>query len=176
MTIAIDTTAPDFSLPGVDGGTHALADYAEAPALAVVFSCNHCPYVQAWEGRMLELQREYEPRGFRLVAINANDAKTHPGDSFDEMRARAERQGFDFDYLHDESQEVARAYGAERTPEVFLFDRDRRLVYHGAIDDSRDESAVTQNYLRDALDALLAGDEPPATDTPPVGCTVKWRG
>jgi peroxiredoxin len=171
----ITVTANDFSLPGVDGATHALGDYADADALAVVFSCNHCPYVQAWEGRMIELQRELGPRGFRLVAINANDAASHPEDSFDEMRRRAQRQGFNFDYLHDESQEVARAYGAQRTPEVFLFDRDRRLVYHGAIDDSRDDRAVSQRYLRDAIEAALEGREPETAETAPVGCTIKWR-
>ena len=175
MSISLATQAPEFSLQGVDGATHALADYADAPALAVVFSCNHCPYVRAWEGRMIELQREYGPRGFRLVAINANDATTHPGDSFDEMRKRHAEQGFTFDYLHDEAQEVARVYGAERTPEVFLFDRDRRLVYHGAIDDNRDDQAVGQRYLRDAVDAVLDGREPETTETAPVGCTIKWR-
>lgn len=124
---------------------------------------------------MSAIQREYADRGVRLVAVNSNDADAYPEDSFDEMRARASRRGFAFDYLYDPEQEVARALGAERTPEVFLFDRDRRLRYHGAIDDSRDETAVTRPYLRDALDAVLAGREPPVTETPPVGCTVKWR-
>ena len=124
---------------------------------------------------MKALQRDYGDRGFRLVAISANDAVTHPEDSFDEMRKRAHAEGFNFDYLYDADQSVARALGSERTPEVFLFDRDRRLRYHGAIDDSRNEDAVTQHYLRDALDAVLEGRDPPVTDTPPVGCTVKWR-
>jgi peroxiredoxin len=175
MTIAIGTTAPAFELPGVDGRTHALADYGDVTALALVQSCNHCPYVQAWEGRMNALQRELGPRGFALVAISSNDAGSHPEDSFDAMQARAREQGFDFDYLYDESQEIARTLGSERTPEVFLFDRDRRLVYHGAIDDSRNADAVTQQYLRDAVEAVLAGEEPPVADTMPVGCTVKWR-
>jgi peroxiredoxin len=176
MTITIGTTAPAFELPGVDGRTHALADYADVTALALVQSCNHCPYVQAWEGRMNALQRELGPRGFALVAISSNDADSYPEDSFDAMKARAREQGFDFDYLYDESQEIARALGSERTPEVFLFDRDRRLVYHGAIDDSRNDDAVTQQYLRDAVEAVLAGEEPPVADTMPVGCTVKRRG
>jgi peroxiredoxin len=175
MTLTIGTEAPQFELPGVDGRNHSLDDYADAQVLVLIQSCNHCPYVQAWEGRMIELQREYGDRGARLVAINSNDASTHPEDSFDEMKARAERQGFNFDYLYDESQEIARALGSERTPEVFMFDRDRRLVYHGAIDDSRDEDAVTQRYLRDALEAVLEGPEPDVRDTPPVGCTVKWK-
>jgi len=167
-------TAIDFSLPGVDGATHALAQYDE-PALAVVFSCNHCPYVQAWEGRLIALQREYGDRGFRLVAVSANDADRYPEDSFDAMRERARRQAYNFDYLYDESQETARAYGAMRTPEVFLFDRDRRLVYHGAVDDSRDEQAVSHRYLRDAVEAVLAGREPEVAETQPVGCTIKWK-
>jgi peroxiredoxin len=175
MSLTLGTEAPSFDLPGVDGRNHTLDEYGDATALALVQSCNHCPYVQAWEGRMIELQREYGPRGFRLVAISSNDADAYPEDSFDEMRSRAERRGFNFDYLYDEEQSIGRALGAERTPEVFLFDRDRRLVYHGAIDDSRDDRAVTTHYLRDALDALLEGRDPPVSETPPVGCTVKWK-
>jgi peroxiredoxin len=175
MTITLATEAPPFDLPGVDGANHSLDDYRDAPALAVVWSCNHCPYVQAWEGRMIELQREFGDRGFRLVAINSNDADNYPEDSFDEMKTRAERQGFNFDYLYDEDQSALRAYGAERTPEVFLFDRDRKLVYHGAIDDSRDEAEVRDRYVRDAIEAVLAGEEPEVRETPPVGCSVKWK-
>lgn len=175
MTITIGATAPAFELPAAGGGTRTLDDYADATALALVQSCNHCPYVQAWEGRMNALQREYRPRGFALVAINSNDAERSPGDSFEAMEARAREQGFSFDYLYDESQEIGRTLGAERTPEVFLFDGDRRLVYHGAIDDSRNADAVTQHYLRDAVEAVLAGGSPPVDDTMPVGCTVKWR-
>jgi peroxiredoxin len=175
MTLTLGTQAPAFDLPGVDGRNHTLDDYSDAPLLALVQSCNHCPYVQAWEGRMKELQREYEPRGFRLVAISSNDAEAYPEDSFEQMRTRHERQGFNFDYLYDEDQSIARTLGATRTPEVFLFDRDRKLIYHGAIDDSRDEFTVAQRYLRDALEAALEGREPAVADTPPVGCTVKWK-
>jgi peroxiredoxin len=175
MSIAIGTEAPAFDLPGVDDRRHSLSDYDETPLLALVQSCNHCPYVQAWEGRMIELQREYGNRGFRLVAINSNDAKAYPEDSFDEMKTRARRLQFNFDYLYDEDQSVVRALGAQRTPEVFLFDRDRKLVYHGAIDDSRDERSVSEPYLREAVEAVLAGNEPPVRETPPVGCTVKWK-
>ena len=175
MPLPLGSSAPSFDLPGVDGRTHALDDYAGSRALALVQSCNHCPYVQAWEGRMIELQREYGDRGFALVAVSSNDAEAYPEDSFEEMKARATREGFNFDYLYDEEQAVARALAAERTPEVFLFDAERRLVYHGAIDDSRDEAAVSQRYLRDAVEAVLAGREPPLAETPAVGCTVKWR-
>jgi peroxiredoxin len=175
MTSALGTEAPRFELPGVDGRDHSLDDYADAHLLVLIQSCNHCPYVQAWEGRMIDLQREFDDRGVRIVAVNSNDAGSHPEDSFEEMRARAEREEFNFDYLYDEPQAIARGLGAERTPEVFVFDRERRLRYHGAIDDSRDENAVSQRYLRDAIETLLAGHEPDLTETPPVGCTVKWK-
>ena len=175
MTLTLGSEAPTFDLPNVDGSGRSLDDYADAPALAIIWSCNHCPYVQAWEGRMKDIQRDYADRGVRLVAVSSNDAQSHPEDSFDEMKARAERLGFNFDYLYDEDQSAARAYGPERTPEVFLFDRDRRLVYHGAIDDSRDEDSVQRHHLREALDAVLDGGEPAVAQTPPVGCTVKWK-
>ena len=162
-------------MPGVDGRRHALGDYADAEVLVLIQSCNHCPYVQAWEGRMNGIARDYAGRGVRVVAICSNDAESHPGDSFPEMVARAETQGFAFDYLHDEDQSLARTLGSERTPEVFVFDRKRRLAYHGAIDDDRDGDAITQHYLRDALDAVLGGETTALTDTPPVGCSVKWR-
>jgi peroxiredoxin len=172
---AIATTAPTFDLPGVDGRNHSLEEYRDAPVLVLVQLCNHCPYVLAWEGRINDLQRTYAGRGVRIVAISSNDAGAYPADSFENMVAHAREAGYTFDYLYDESQEIARALGSERTPEAFVFDRDRRLVYHGAVDDNRDESEVTQHYLRDAIEAALAGETPPVADTPPVGCTVKWR-
>ena len=168
-------TAPAFILPGTDGRDHSLGDYGGAPVLVLVQFCNHCPYAQAWEGRLIEIARDYAERGVAVVAISSNDVTRHPEDSFELMQARAEQRGYTFDYLYDESQEVARALGSERTPEAFLYDGGRRLVYHGAIDDSRDETAVTASYLRDALDAALAGEAPAVADTAPVGCTVKWR-
>lgn len=174
MTLPLSEPAPSFSLPGVDGRNHALADYGSAEALVLVQSCNHCPYVQAWEGRLKAIQSDYGDR-VRIVAISSNDAERHPDDSFEQMKLRAGREGFNFDYLYDEDQSVARALGAERTPEVFLFDAERRLAYHGAIDDNRDGHAVTSHYLRDALDAVLEGRAPDPADTPAVGCTVKWR-
>src|SRR5262245_55355301 len=165
MSLALEEHAPSFTLPGVDGRTHSLDDYAAAELLVLIQSCNHCPYVLAWEGRMLAIQRDYADRGVRIVAVNSNDSSRYAADSFDEMRRRAEREGFNFDFLHDEDQSLALALGSERTPEVFLFDRDRRLVYHGLIDDNREEHAVTTHYLRDALDAVLRGEEPPVGET-----------
>jgi peroxiredoxin len=175
MSIAIGTDAPSFDLPGVDGSNHRLDDYADAAVLILIQSCNHCPYVQAWERRMKAIQADYAERGVRLVAISSNDAQRYPDDSFEAMQRRAREQEFNFDYLYDESQDIARALGSERTPEVFVFDRDRRLVYHGAIDDSRDEDAVQRNYLREAIEAALRGIDPPEAETPPVGCSVKYR-
>ncbi len=175
MSLALAEQAPSFALPGVDGREHTLDDYRDAAVLVLMQSCNHCPYVQAWEGRMKAIQRDYAGRSVRLVAVNSNDASSHPEDSFDEMVRRAEREGFNFDYLYDEDQSFARAVGAARTPEVFVFDRDRRLVYHGAIDDDRDETVVTRHYLREALDAVLDGNDPAVAETEPVGCAVKWK-
>ena len=129
----------------------------------------------AWEGRINAIQRDYADRGVRVVAICSNDADIQPHDSFENMIAHAQEAGYLFDYLHDESQSVARALGSERTPEVFLFDQERRLRYHGAVDDNRDDTAVNSHYLRDALDAILEGHGPAISDTPAVGCTVKWH-
>jgi peroxiredoxin len=173
--MSVIETAPTFDLPGVDGRNHSLEEYADASVLVLVQSCNHCPYVLAWEGRVNDLQREYADRGVRIVAISSNDATAYPADSFERMIEHAREADYAFDYLYDESQEIARALGSERTPEAFVFDADRRLVYHGAVDDNREETAVTTYYLRDAIEAALAGETPTVADTPPVGCTVKWR-
>lgn len=143
--------------------------------LAIIQSCNHCPYVLAWEGRINDLARAYANRGVSIVAINSNDAEAYPVDSFDAMVEHAREAGYVFDYLHDASQDLARQLGSERTPEAFVYDGERRLVYHGAVDDNRDEDEVTANYLRDAIEAVLAGETPEVADTSPVGCTVKWR-
>lgn len=173
--MSVVETAPTFDLPGVDGRNHSLEEYTDSPLLVLVQSCNHCPYVLAWEGRIDALQREYADRGVRIVAINSNDATAYPVDSFENMVEHARETRYSFDYLYDESQEIARMLGSERTPEAFVFDADRRLVYHGAVDDNREEAQVTTHYLRDAIEAALTGELPPVADTPPVGCTVKWR-
>ena len=173
MTLALGSQAAPFRLPAVAGGERALDDYAQAPALALIWSCNHCPYVRAWEDRLGEIARDAAEVGVRVVAVNAND---YPGDSFDDMRDRAAEKGFPFPYVRDASQEVARAYGAERTPEVFLVDPTGTVVYHGAIDDNYDDpAAVREPYLRNAIDALIAERAPEVTQTAPVGCTIKWR-
>jgi peroxiredoxin len=163
--------APGFSLPDTNGGTHSLSDYEGKP-VAVVFSCCHCPYVVAWDDRLNAVARDYDGRAGMLV-INANAG--YLGDSPDDMRARAEEKGFAFPFLYDETQEVATAYGAARTPEVFVFDAGHRLVYHGAPDSDHADPDGADPYLRPALDAALAGATPEVQETPPVGCTIKWR-
>lgn len=173
--LASGTAAPTFDLPGTDGGTHALQDLADRDVAVVVFTCNHCPYAKAWEGRLMDIARAYEARGVGFMLIGSNDPVKYPEDSFVEMTARATERDYPFPYLFDESQAIARAYGAERTPEVFVFDAGRELRYHGAVDDDQDEQAVAIHYLRDALDAVLAGDTPAISETPPVGCTIKWK-
>jgi peroxiredoxin len=145
-------------------------------AVVVIFSCNHCPYVRAWEDRLVQIQADYEAKGAQLVAINANDESKYPDDSFSKMKERAIEKKFNFPYLRDESQEVASAYGAQRTPEVFLFDKSGTLRYHGVVDDNYDEpAAVKRKYLRDALDAVLSGKVPLTAETMPVGCSIKWK-
>ena len=163
--------APDFDLPGIDGGRVALSDYEGKP-VAVVFSCCHCPYVVAWEDRLNDAARDYGDQvGF--VAVNSNAG--YLGDSLEDMARRSEEKGFVFPFLYDETQEVAAAYGAARTPEVFVFDAGHRLVYHGAPDSSHSDPDGAEPYLRPALDAALAGTAPEVRETPPVGCTIKWR-
>lgn len=168
---------PHFELPGVDGHTTSLsALLQDNRAVAVIFTCNHCPYAQAWEDRMIAIQQEYRDRGVVVVAINPNNAVKYPDDDFEHMKQRAKAQGFNFLYLRDESQDVARAYGATRTPHVFLLDEAGVLRFRGAIDDHyEDPNAVQQPYLRSALDALLAGNAVEIAITQEVGCTIKWK-
>ena len=168
--------APDFSLPGVDGKTYDLASFKDAKALVEVFSCNHSPYVQTYEGRMVVLQKDYGARGVRLVAVNSNDAVNYPEDSFEQMKSRAQAKGFNFPYLRDESQQVAKAYGATHTPHLFLFDQNRDLRYTGKVDDNwQDSKAVKKRFLREALDAVLSGKPVAEPETFAIGCTIKWK-
>ena len=171
------TAAPAFDLPGVDGRSYSLASFADARALVVIFTCNHCPYAQALEPRFIELQRDYEGRGVRLVAINPNDARAYPTDDFAHMQERARKNGWNFPYLYDESQSVARAYDAACTPDIFLFDADRTLRYNGRFDDNwQDPGKVKQRDLRRALDSLLAGSAIDFPVSPALGCSIKWKG
>ncbi|MFO0669414.1 MAG: thioredoxin family protein [Polyangiaceae bacterium] len=166
---------PDFRLPGTDGKEHTLDEF-RGQLLVVVVSCNHCPYVVAYETRMVALAREFSGRGVDWVAINANDVARYPEDGMPKMVERAAARGFPFPYLRDDTQSTVRALGARFTPEVFVFDAARALRYHGRIDDNhRDEARVTSPDLRNAVDALLAGRTPAVAETVPVGCSVKWR-
>ena len=174
--IKIGDAALAFELPGVDGKTHSLADIsAGKKATVVVFTCNHCPYVLGWMGRLIAMAKDYAGQGVAFAGINANDPNKYPVDSFEGMQKFAQEYDLPYLYLHDETQEVATAYGAERTPEVFMFDADLKLRYHGAPDDNYDETQATVPYLQNALEAVLAGQKPPVADTPPVGCTIKWK-
>lgn len=173
-TLGLGASAPDFDLPGVDGKEYTLSSFAHKPVLVVVFSCNHCPYVKAYEDRMVSIQKDYTGKGVQFVAINSNDDKAYPEDSFPEMVKRSKEKGFNFPYLRDESQKVVEAYGGVCTPHVFAFDSNRKLRYRGRIDDSKEASKVTVHDLRNALDDLVAGKQVRAPDTRPFGCSIKW--
>lgn len=170
------TPAPAFALPGVDGKTYSLDSFRDAKLLVVIFTCNHCPYAQALEPRFIELQRDYAAAGVQLVAICSNDAKAYPDDDFAGMQARAREHAWNFPYLHDESQAVARAYDAACTPDIFVFDAQRKLRYNGRCDDNWKEPAKVQKpELRRALDLLLQGQPLDFAVTPALGCSIKWR-
>jgi peroxiredoxin len=175
--LALGTPAPAFRLPDFDGRIHSLDDYAAQPALLVAFICSHCPFVRHVRREFAAFAREYAPRGLTVVAINSNDIVAYPQDGPDAMRAEAAEIGYGFPYLLDESQAVAKAYQAACTPDFFLFDASRRLVYRGQFDDSRPgtERPVTGADLRAAVDALLAGHPPVAEQRPSLGCNIKWR-
>jgi peroxiredoxin len=176
--LPLGTQAPDFKLPdAVTGKTVALADVAAAPALLVMFICNHCPYVKHIRAGLAAFGRDYQPRGLAIVAINSNDISTHPDDRPEKMAEEARAAGYTFPYLFDETQGVAKAYHAACTPDFFLFDRDRRLVYRGQFDDSRPSSnrPVTGADLRAATDAVLAGKAIGADQRASIGCNIKWK-
>lgn len=174
--LAPGATAPAFELPATDATLHSLPAPGEAAATVVVFTCNHCPYALAWHDRIVDTAGDYAPQGVRFFAINANDADKYPGDSFEQMRARVNGEGpWPFPYLHDESQQVARAYDAQTTPDLYVFDHDLKLVYSGAPDADYDDPSQDAFWLRNAIDAALNGDAPDPPETGPVGCSIKWR-
>lgn len=172
----LGTRAPDFALPATDGITRTLDGFAGCPALLVVFTCNHCPYAQAVQDRLLRLGRDFIPRGLGMILINSNDAREYPEDSFENMKRRAEENRYPFPYAYDESQAVARAYRAACTPDPFLFDRERRLVYRGRIDDNwKEPDKVTRQDLREAIEAVLAGRPAAQEQLASLGCNIKWK-
>jgi peroxiredoxin len=175
MALALGDAVPAFELPDTDGTTWSVTDGDDSQATVVVFTCNHCPYALAWHERILDVARDYVDRGVRLLQINSNDADRYPRDSYDVMRQRVAGEDWATPYLHDETQEVARAFGARVTPDVFLFDSGGRLRYRGAPDSDYRDPGQRAGWLRDALDAVLSGREPTPTETEPVGCSIKWR-
>jgi len=176
MKFNIGDPAPEFQLKGADDKEYSLQSFKDKNIVVIIFSCNHCPYVKAYEDRFIKIQKTYKNKGVILVAINSNDALNYPEDSFDNMKNRSKQKNFNFPYLRDETQDIARAYGAERTPEVFVFDEKRILRYHGRIDDNvYQPDQVNQHYLVDALECLIEGKQVSVDDTQPVGCTIKWK-
>ena len=173
--LPLGSSAPDFSLSGVDGNTYSLGSFKDKPILVVAFWCNHCPYVQAWEDRTVAVQKDYAAKGVQFVAINANDEASYPEDDFDHMVERSKSKGYNFPYLRDESQKVAEAYGAVCTPDFFVLDAARKLRYRGKLDDSKDPKTVRRQVMREVLDSLIARKEPPTTYVPPMGCSIKWK-
>ncbi len=173
----LGTKAPNFRLKDTQGRTVSLADFKDAPALLVMFICNHCPFVKHIAPALAQLGREYQKKGVAIVAINANDVVSHPDDAPSKMAEEVKSRGYTFPYLHDETQEVAKAYGAACTPDFFLFDKQRTLVYRGQLDDSRpgNNLPVTGRDLRAALDAVLAGRPVPSPQKPSIGCNIKWK-
>jgi len=175
--LPLGTKAPDFSLVNVDGRTVSLKDFADAPALLVMFICNHCPFVKHLAPALAQFTSEYMDKGVGIVAVNSNDVANYPADSPEQMVREAEERGYRFPYLYDETQEVAKAYRAACTPDFYVFDRDRRLVYRGQFDDSRPDNGIpiTGKDLRAALDAVLAGRQPSQDQRPSIGCNIKWK-
>lgn len=175
--LPLGTPAPDFSLPNVDGQTVSLADAAGPKGTLVMFICNHCPFVKHVADQLAALGRDYLPRGLGVVAISSNEVSAHPADSPEQMVHEAEDRGYVFPYLYDESQEVAQAYHAACTPDFFLFDGDKKLVYRGQLDASRpgNDIPVTGADLRAAIDAVLGGQPVSAEQRPSLGCNIKWK-
>jgi peroxiredoxin len=175
--LPLGTAAPDFQLPDTNGKIVSLADFKDKPALAVIFMCNHCPYVIHIRAGLAQLARDYAAKNVGIVGINSNDAKNYPDDSPAKMKIEVEKAGYIFPYLFDETQAVAKKYRAACTPDIFLFDRGRRLVYRGQFDASRPGNgiSVTGKDLRAAIDAVLAGKATSEFQAPSIGCNIKWK-
>lgn len=169
----------DFKLPGTDGKMISMSDYSSSKGVVVVFTCNTCPYAKAYESRIMALDKSYSSKGFPVIAINPNDVVKQPGDSMEEMKKRASSKGYTFPYVRDDGQKVARDFGATKTPHVFVLSRDSngkfKVEFIGAIDDSpNDASDVSETYVEDAINAILAGKKPAVTEKRAIGCTIKW--
>jgi peroxiredoxin len=181
FTLELGKPAPNFDLPGTDGKNHRLADFKNCRGLVVAFTCNHCPYVIGSEERMIDFALMYAPKDVGFVAINSNETHNHPTDDLPHMIQRAKERNFPFPYLRDETQEIARAYGALKTPHFFVFGKDAKaawaLRYTGRMDDNpRHPGSQKTHELQDAVEAVLCGNEPPVALTNPIGCNIKWKG
>lgn len=177
FTLSIGDAAPDFNLRATDGKQYSLNDFQAAKTLVVFFTCNHCPFVSGSNAVTEETANRYAEKGVRFVGINANSVNTKPEDSYELMVKHMEEHGFPWTYLHDETQQVALAYGALRTPHFYVFNEDRKLVYTGrGVDQPRDVSKMTVNDLDNALSALTSGEEIAVPVTNPIGCNIKWDG
>ncbi len=177
FALSIGDKAPSTSvkMKNVDGRELSIADVMGKEGTLVIFSCNHCPFVKAWQGRIASIGNAAKGKGVGVIVINPNDPASYAEDSFSEMQKRAQQLGFTFPYVVDATSDMARAFGATRTPEAFLFDKDGKLVYHGAIDDSKEADQVAKRYLQDAVDALVGGKEVATKETKFVGCGIKFR-
>ncbi len=165
-----------FSLPAVDGKGYGPMEFRDKEVLVIIFMCNHCPYIKATVSRMIAIQSDYQEKGVQLVGINANDAEGYPEDSFEAMQEWAKEVGLNFPYLYDESQAVAESYQAQCTPDIYVFDQNRKMAYHGRIDDNwKEPDEVTKQDLRLALDAILGGSLVPEPQLPSMGCSIKWK-
>ena len=172
-TISVGEKAPEFAgLPGTDDKKHGLDQFKKAKAVVVVFTCNHCPVAQAYEDRLVALQKEFRKQGVRFVAICTNPDES---DQLDKMKERAESKKFNFPYVRDDDQKIGRAYGAAVTPHVFLLDKDRKIAYMGSIDDNQNAEKVSKHYLKDAIDAVLAGKTPETPETRQFGCGIRYE-
>jgi peroxiredoxin len=175
----IGDKARDFDLKNIDGKMVSMNSMKDAKGFIVIFTCNHCPFSQVYENRIIELDKSYSPKGYKVIAINPNDAKIVPDDSYENMVINAKEKGFKFPYLHDESQEVAAAYGATRTPHVYILERDNKdyfVRYIGAIDNnSEDSDKADKKYVAEAVNALLGGKKVETPETKAIGCTIKWK-
>lgn len=165
-----------FNLLGVDGNEYSVSSFREQLALVIVFTCNHCPYAKAIESRLIDLQNKYEDQDVQVIAINSNDSTAYPEDSFENMKVVAHDMDYPFPYLHDKTQEVAKAYKAQCTPDLYVYDDDRKLVYHGRFDDNwEDETLVTSHDLEEAIISIIDGEIVEEKQFSSMGCSIKWR-
>ncbi len=176
INIPLGTKAIDFCLIGVDGKMHSLADYKDKDVLVIVIMCNHCPYVQAVDSRLVQLQEKFANLNVQFIGINPNDDITYPEDNFKNMVKRAKEKGYNFPYLRDDDQSIARQYQAQCTPDIYVYNKQRELCYHGRVDDNWQEpDKVKSHDLNDAIEALLEGKKPSPNQQPSMGCSIKWK-